>query len=581
MRGSAPLQFDLFCSGYLPTWLPDETSYSLASRYHRLSGHSTPKTTARLLFGHARRGYQHDLAAGLEHLSAVAKGFLGSAEAIALDHTIAPYYLAFATDSIRAATLRRMAGPEIGSLKYSLGLLTSGLRANHPLRGCAECERQDLRDYGVSYWHLAHQYPTAILCSDHRVPLWYEHSKADGSARFEWLLPDEIPSRCRSTSAIEPDQSHGQSIADRITAMSVQLAMFGRDGSFSHIQMHKTLRHRLDAHGLLTKAGSVRKKLAVNAYLQSAGVLGSLSLLRGLPTAETAASRQLSRLLRLDRSFAHPARYVAVIAWLWPTWSAFWSDYLQASNHPIESARRPADAATVLQDRRSESELTELMSGGVTLSAAAVKVGLSIATAQRVAVRDGMPLKRRPKKLTADRRALLHERATQGRSKHEMATEVALSPQTVMRFINTEPGLRTRWLSARDRRIAEIHRRAWRSAIARSGNDGAARARSLAPAAYAWLYRHDRDWLASSMSSVGRSETKRRAVVDWTNRDVQLHDELLRTSQSFAPGVGLSIGTLCQLVPELRAKLRKLDRLPRTARLVQQLVPTWPGRRHA
>jgi hypothetical protein len=51
-------------------WLPDETLFSLCSRYHRASGNQLPTTTCKALFGHKLQGAAHDFPARLNHFCA-------------------------------------------------------------------------------------------------------------------------------------------------------------------------------------------------------------------------------------------------------------------------------------------------------------------------------------------------------------------------------------------------------------------------------------------------------------------------------------------------------------------------------
>ena len=79
-------------------WLPDETLFSLCSRYHAASGNVLPATTCRQLFGHPRQGCAHDFPARLDHFLSVTGGALGTVTSIVEDHTVLPLYLRFASE---------------------------------------------------------------------------------------------------------------------------------------------------------------------------------------------------------------------------------------------------------------------------------------------------------------------------------------------------------------------------------------------------------------------------------------------------------------------------------------------------
>ena len=572
MFGGDPVQFDLFCASSLPEWLPDETCYSLGSRFHRLSGHNTSKTTCKILFGHPRRGYQHDISAGLDHLSGVARGVLGTPESIAHDHSIVPYYLAFASAQVREEVLERMAGHQIGALKYTLGLLTNGLRANHPLKGCRKCEEVDLQSHGVSYWHRVHQLPTVLVCPIHYLPLWADHTKSDGLARFEWLLPDEIPEARRVDLLNSPDDAAVRRYLS-LAQLSDHLAGFGKHSALEVGQVRHAMTLALERNGFITPKRSLRRKSAAAAYLVTQGELGRVATLRGLPVDGVTAERQLARLLRPDAGFAHPARYLAVIGWLWESWGDFCESY-QAEHESVDTRETRPNTDTTLEDLACK--VADGVRAGATISAVAAELGISVTKAQRLASQQNLPVRRRPKKLTENARRKAESLARTGQSKRDIAASLGLSTQTITRLLNTEPGLKRLWLASRRAWTLEQYRKAWRAAVGDMPGGTTKAVRGLAPSAYAWLYRHDRDWLQQSTGLLPQANTGPARTVDWTRRDSQLAAEIeyhfLGGPSRALPAYPVTLGDLCALVPELRAKLRRLDRMPRSAQLVRQLT---------
>ena len=181
---------DVFPFDAFPNWLEDETLFSLVSRYHRLSGHPSPKHTARILFGSAMSGYQHDLPSGIDEFVRVTRGQRGSSIEIINQRTILPFFLAFRTDRDERNAQAAMRGPRIGSLKYQLGILTSRFRAHHPLRACWLCMAEDKENHGTAYWRRIHQFPGVLICIKHESPLAVSDIKTSGVRRFDYLLPE-------------------------------------------------------------------------------------------------------------------------------------------------------------------------------------------------------------------------------------------------------------------------------------------------------------------------------------------------------------------------------------------------------
>ncbi len=144
-------------------WLPDETFYSVCSRQHCILGNTTPSATLAWLFGSPAAGTCHDLPYNLGALNAAARAAWGDSHSIINAHTILPFFLPFRTEEHAHQAKQTMEGPQLGSLKYRLGLLTGRFGAEHPLKACTRCMATDLSEYGCAYWHLSHQYPGVAL----------------------------------------------------------------------------------------------------------------------------------------------------------------------------------------------------------------------------------------------------------------------------------------------------------------------------------------------------------------------------------------------------------------------------------
>lgn len=178
----------LFDHGHpLPGWLPDETVFSWAGRYHRLAGHRLSEKTCLALFGDRRHGSQHDLPDRLGSLSQKAAP-LGAPETLVLERTLLRYYLVARPREEVVAAINSLIEPTPGVLKFRLGILTSRFRADHPLKACPRCITADEDRWGIAYWHLTHQYPGAWTCAKHGSPLQMATIKANGVDRFGWTL---------------------------------------------------------------------------------------------------------------------------------------------------------------------------------------------------------------------------------------------------------------------------------------------------------------------------------------------------------------------------------------------------------
>ena len=109
----------------------------------------------------------------------------------------------------------------------------------------------------------------------------------------------------------------------------------------------------------------------------------------------------------------------------------------------------------------------------------------------------------------------------------------------------------------------------WHDALASTRQPGVAHARALEPKAYAWLYRNDRSWLQSQNKKIVPPARGNHSNVDWAKRDSELAREVQIAAIDLAkdhPPLQLTLTAICRRVRGLRCKLRRLEKLPMTAR---------------
>lgn len=152
-----------------PQQLPDETLYSLVTRFHMLNGRPRVGRTLSLLFGtpiylslHTflpnKIGYFVDWLAGAT---------IGHS-LDAIEHfTSLPYFRPFLRKSLYARAHRELVvGNNSSSIRSRLGL--HRFHSSIPtFRYCSDCRNQDLLMYGVPYWRRLHQLPMVHVCHLH------------------------------------------------------------------------------------------------------------------------------------------------------------------------------------------------------------------------------------------------------------------------------------------------------------------------------------------------------------------------------------------------------------------------------
>lgn len=575
---SYPRQLDLLPAEHFTAWLPDETLFSLASRRHVLSGNARAALTCKQLFGHPQRGAAHDFPSRIDEFVRRTRGELGSADSIIRDHTLLPYYLPFRTIDDTRSAMGAMRGDGIGSLKFQLGILTSRFRAHHPLKACLRCMADDRARFGVAYWHVIHQYPGVWTCPEHGLLLFESTIKANGVGRFLWHLPHEIM-LVRPSSDMN-DDSIDHRLKTRLVHLANAAIALARLPVNFHFDTERLLALYLGAlqeRGLRFIKGRIRLTEAAMQYHEFVSPYRSLPELSALPGTVSESGSQMGRLLRLPRAGVHPVRHLLMILWLYETWDAFWGVY---TNGPYPDADtldlfRNLVSTTRTPDKsgwQQERFLKLIKDEKFSVSKAARAVGVDTYTGIAWAAKAGIRTPRRSKVLTPRLLSQIVRDLREGREKSWVGLRRQVTTQCVTRILRSEVGLRQAWVDSLQARRRNQARDAWLRAAANGRSLGAKAIRLLTPAVYAWLYRNDRAWLKEHIDSLGSTPRSNHPSVDWDRRDRELAQAVSKTLlvlNQRMPGMRLSLNDLHRHLPDLRAKLGKLEQLPLTKKALE------------
>jgi hypothetical protein len=578
-------QDDFFGDPPFLAWLADETLFSLVSRHHRLWGHSIARRTATLLFGHVRGGAHHDLPSYLGEFVNRTGGVHGRVEQLAREHTLLKYYAAFISPAEVDNAVACMAGRNVAHLKLRLGILTSRFRANHPLKACEACMDDDIDTEGWAYWHLEHQYPGVWICLKHGRLLRESVFKSSGVERFQWHLPSADCLRPLPAEVLATVNGAETALMD-FSRLVVNLVNRATLDPIDPSRLHEMYRVELNRRSWVTSGGSLRMPALAESYLQHVKPLRVLPELSALPESVAAAAIQVGRILRAPRSGTHPLRHLLVISWLFATPDAFWAAYqsaLSLATPPsIDKDGSKAGQPDQVQDQdpRIERLIRLFSEPGMSVRSVSHTVGIDVATAMAWAAQAGIETGRRPKKLKTELRNAVIAELTRGSDKQAVADQAGLSIGTITRFLLTEVGLHATWVKAREDQARAAARQAWIGVLQTHAEAGTKFMRALEPRAYAWLYRNDRAWLDSQkpipLITVTSNGTTR---IAWDDRDETLSAQVRRAVldiQSSNKVKKLKLWEIYQAVPELKAKLGALNRLPLTRQAIDDALRSSP-----
>lgn len=508
---------DITSLGAHPAWLPEESFFSLCSRLHFLSGHLHPGATSRLLFSLSERCIKHDLPCGLDAFERNTAGRWGGAISIIEHRTIFPFFSPFRSHSSIAASLAQMANPVVGSLKYQLGLVCGGFGADHPLRACPSCMMRDLDLHGVSYWHMAHQYPGVVVCPEHREVLCECFQNRRWSGRFTWTLPD--PGTLRDMGYGEINAVEQERLV-QLAAACGDLRSMGLAKHFDPIVVAQIYRQCLPTEN------AARSLLAHISPLRRFHPYGEQ------PSTYAAAASFISQMVRAPRRHIHPLKHLIMITWLFGEVSLFArcyeSRFTQHEPLPVFPASTPTAGAPAPAGKR------------------------------------GQP---RPKRLKLEFKTLVLNRLAEGAAKDNICREFKLNISTVNKLLRTEPCIQASWTARRTALDKADHRLRWAQLQGRFPSHSLTELRRECQSLYIWLYRNDREWLNAQAGEMLKPARNQALRVDWEGRDDGLLRELeAEIARRFGSDLnqGLKQSQIFSLIPRLAQRLERRDRYPRT-----------------
>ena len=554
---------------HITQWLPHETLFSLASRHHHISCNILPSRTSQQLFGHNRQSALHDIPSRIDEFVKRTEGALGDADDVIRQRSLLPFYFPYRSpvDTKNAITAVRTGG--IAGLKGRLGILASRFGASHPLKTCPQCVLEDQDIHQVAYWHMEHQWPGAWICLKHQILLHYALFKVNGEGRFHWCLPHDV----KHAPGIDSRWfEESRDTMARTTDCAYALGSMPRDVHFSPSALAATYRRRLWELNCFGPTGHLRPQELLRLLNIVCNPLSHVYGLGILSGDDVPLLNQFSRLVDEHRGVAHPLKHFVIILALFDNWTTFLEAY-QATTHSENAADKNKVVVAVprafdhaLVDAQ-KTALVEAVKNGQSVTSASKAFKVTVATAMAWAAEAGFHTPRRAKLFTPSRRKNAIQMLQHGSSKEDAAHAANVSIQTITLLLRTEPGLRTDWNKAKFDRFQKESKTSWTRMANKLQPLSGHALRKLLPAVFSWLYRNDRNWLEVFNANLPHCVKSNNSNIRWDERDAtysQAVDIAALAVHLAQPARRIRLADLCNRIPELKARLSDLDRLPLT-----------------
>ena len=121
------------------------------------------------------------------------------------------------------------------------------------------------------------------------------------------------------------------------------------------------------------------------------------------------------------------------------------------------------------------------------------------------------------------------------------------------------------------------HRQSWLDFAKNHPDLSKKEIRQMNQALYAWLYRHDREWLLNQTTTKPLAQSPKPRV-DWDTRDQQMEVLVQKAVRELLgiPGkpVPINVSRIGKHISKLALLERHLDKMPRTKALLEQVLET-------
>lgn len=575
--------------GFFPTPYPDEILYSILARYHIRSGNTSPKLTLTELFNSKNTIATVDLPSNLNYLMENIK-FISNyqVEDLIYKHTLYPFYSVFLPPKRGSQVIESMKADFGGDIHTRVGIMASSMKMFRYLRFCPKCLEEDLQNYGEAYWHRIHQTPGVLVCPVHGVTLQDSTISTEGFNRHEYyaINPENCPV------ALMPNYSQETLNKLLLLAQDIYYLMNSQLASRELEWFQKKYITLLIDKGFANANKRVNLKKLIDNFLFFYGNQ-MLEAVNSMVTYEK-GDNWLFSIFRKHRKSFHPVRHLLIIRFLTNSIDDFFNNDYQykpfgdapwlclnaATEHYLKPVVNNLLISHCLDNKKPlgtfscSCGMVYCRTGPDETEEDKLRIGKIIEF--------GLVWEQKLKELVEIQRLGLRE----------TARRLNVDPRTIIRYASRLK-LTTYWQSSKEpkpvdtQKVLDSHvdsvgdikikyRETWKSLQQQYPEASKTTLRGLAKGTYAWLYRHDREWLNQNSPDLNVS-VPCIAKVDWAERDKQVLEKVKKAVSLLLKAekpVKLTISSIGKTIV-LRPLLEKhLSEMPLTKAYLESVTET-------
>jgi hypothetical protein len=478
---------------FFPVLGADELLYSWLGHVHHRCGFGNSFATSEHLFGNPHGARLHDFTCRLGEFDIRTNSILGDPADLAIAHTLLGHFAVLLPRQEADLIIASAVHEKTPRLRLRLGIPGGKLGGANWLKFCSACVEQDHMMFGRPVWHCLHQYPTAILCHIHKVPLTIAWHPITPVHRTEWVTPLTGFSEA-ITYKVTNSESHD--VLSSLTDATVSFTELGPAGLDAQ-RVVATLRRRAFELGALTSAGSIRRPQLSAALHRPFSEIKTCFEGMGVCSIPCDLEAIIRIIMNSVRPSRHPLKQLFAITTFFGRWDEFRTAYDRELPAPPLA---PAGDSPVAIDPQAKVFVQSVRHGVPVVANAHMDKPTTTAhaTTTRLA-----PYKARARKLRPGMISRAHALLMRGTNPRKVAAAISASPAEIYYLLSCDADLKVAWQKSRDDEQRARCRQRFLDAVKNYPNATIKDVRKSIRNEYAWLYRHDRTWLQSTTSHRG------------------------------------------------------------------------------
>lgn len=564
---------------------PDELLYSVFARYHFYSGNIDLKDTLSELFGKNSAIPSFEIASHLRFLCDALSGNY-SPDRLIQEQTIFPFYAPFLPGNRKGELLKDIKSSDGKGIYAKIGIVAGSICKKESIYYCSACATEEMERLGEAYIHREHQLQGVLMCPNHERFLKKYPVKRSENSRVEYIRLDgsllDLSDNCMYEVAYQ------EKYRKQLLQIS-KAAYYLLTNDLSHISKAEVL---LRYKNLLYEKDLATNRLRVKQDELHEMVVGYYGTeLLDILESGIDKNDEYNWLRVVTRGVArtvHPLRHILLILFLTDDMDTFfkgihkkynpfgkgpWPCLNKASNHYRQ------DVVTHLTNTADYK--TREPVGTFTCECGYIYSRKGPDKSEKDRYRKG-----RIKAFGPVWEEKLKMLLTEHHSYHEMARQLGCDVGTVHKFevilaVNRNSGDANTVITSNKVPVSPLNE-AYRykerllNVLKEYPVLSRTELRNQCQKEYAFLYRHDREWLFE-MLPTGKPSKGSKGYVDWDQRDREILSQLQNAQidlQNRAKPIRVSKTTLGKAITNLSSLEKCLHKLPCCAEFIDKVSET-------